>query len=242
MAPLTIPKTSTLPPVVLFGQPNVGKSALFAALTGARAIVSNYPGTTVDVSRGRCEIAGAVYPVHDTPGAYSLLPVSDEERIARDSLFAGEISTLLHIVDAKNLDRSLGTTLELLDAGLPVVLVLNMSRRGRGGRHPHRRREARRAPRMRGRADRRDPSSRHRRRAARDHRPCGAAAGGARRGRQALGRGARPGRGHPRGRACARRRPAEGMAPMTAAALAIRWQQGGSAGRRVLARRAAGRA
>jgi ferrous iron transport protein B len=127
MAPLTIPKTSTLPPVVLFGQPNVGKSALFAALTGARAIVSNYPGTTVDVSRGRCEIAGAMYPVHDTPGAYSLLPVSDEERIARDSLFAGEISTLLHIVDAKNLDRSLGTTLELLDAGLPVVLVLNMS-------------------------------------------------------------------------------------------------------------------
>ena len=127
MTPSTLNKPATLAPIVLFGQPNVGKSALFAALTGAQAIVSNYPGTTVGISRGRWHTNGKVYPIADTPGAYSLLPVTDEERIARDCLFHEPASAVLHVVDAKNLDRSLGTTIELRDAGLPLVLVLNMS-------------------------------------------------------------------------------------------------------------------
>lgn len=127
MTPSTLNRPTTLAPIVLFGQPNVGKSALFAALTGAQAIVSNYPGTTVGISRGKLVVHGKTYPVADTPGAYSLLPVTDEERIARDCLFHEDASAVLHVVDAKNLDRALATTLELLDAGLPVVLVLNMS-------------------------------------------------------------------------------------------------------------------
>ena len=127
MTPLTTTKTATIPPILLFGQPNVGKSALFAALTGAQAIVSNYPGTTVGLSRGKWHLSGKTYTVCDTPGAYSLLPVTDEERIARDCLFHEATTAVLHVVDAKNLDRSLPATIELLDAGLPVVLVLNMS-------------------------------------------------------------------------------------------------------------------
>ncbi len=128
MTPATATATAktVLPPVVLVGQPNVGKSALFSALTGAHAVVSNYPGTTVTVTSGRWLVGEEWLPVKDTPGTYSLLPVTDEERIARESLFAGEVTAVLHVVDAKNLDRSLGTTLELLDAGLPLVLVLNM--------------------------------------------------------------------------------------------------------------------
>ncbi len=115
-------------PVLLFGPPNVGKSALFGALTGVHATVSNYPGTTVSVSHGTWHTGGGeTYELHDTPGSYSLLPVTDEERVARDALFATDAAAVLHVVDAKNLDRSLATTLELLDAGMPVVLVLNMS-------------------------------------------------------------------------------------------------------------------
>ncbi len=113
--------------MLLFGQPNVGKSALFNALTTSHAVVSNYPGTTVGVMRGQCRLDdGREVVVHDTPGAYSLMPVTDEERIARDALFTAHPAAVLHVVDAKNLDRTLSTTLELSDAGLPVILVLNM--------------------------------------------------------------------------------------------------------------------
>jgi ferrous iron transport protein B len=114
-------------PVLLFGQPNVGKSALFNALTGARAMVSNYPGTTVGIGRGKWRLDHhATLVIKDAPGAYSLMPVTDDERIARDCLFSERHSVILHVVDGKNLDRSLTTTLELLDAELPVILVVNM--------------------------------------------------------------------------------------------------------------------
>lgn len=113
--------------MILVGQPNVGKSALFASLTGVGAIVSNYPGTTVTITRGTWRLApDRAVVVKDTPGAYSLLPITDEERIARDCLFEVPPGAVLHVVDAKNLERALPTTLELLDAALPVILVVNM--------------------------------------------------------------------------------------------------------------------
>jgi len=112
--------------IVMVGNPNVGKSALFNRLTGSYVTVSNYPGTTVEVSQGKCKIDGEEFFVEDTPGMYSLLPITEEERVSRDILFAGKADVVLCVVDAKNLKRMLTLTLQLVEASLPVILVLNM--------------------------------------------------------------------------------------------------------------------
>lgn len=108
----------------LVGSPNVGKSALFNRLTGAYVTVSNYPGTTVEVARGRCQALGL--EIVDTPGLYSLLPTTEEERVARRLLFDESPQAVVNVADAKNLERLLPLTLQLLEAGLPVVLVANI--------------------------------------------------------------------------------------------------------------------
>ncbi len=112
--------------VILIGNPNVGKSALFNQLTGSYVTVSNYPGTTVELARGFIAAHKQQIEVVDTPGMYSLIPISEEERIARRILFSGDIRLLVHVVDAKNIGRMLGLTLQLAEAGRPMVLVLNM--------------------------------------------------------------------------------------------------------------------
>lgn len=112
--------------IAIVGSPNVGKSMLFNCLTGTYAAVSNYPGTTVEVSRGRAKIGDREFEVIDTPGMYSLLPISEEERVARTLLVEEEPNIVIHIVDAKNLERMLPLTLQLIEARLPVVLVLNI--------------------------------------------------------------------------------------------------------------------
>jgi ferrous iron transport protein B len=114
--------------VALVGQPNVGKSLIFNRLTGARATVSNYPGTTVEVARSRIDLAPPQTALHvvDTPGMYSLSPLTEEERVARRILLDEHPCLVIHVVDAKNLPRMLPMTLELLEAGLPLVLVVNM--------------------------------------------------------------------------------------------------------------------
>jgi ferrous iron transport protein B len=108
------------------GYPNVGKSVVFNALTGAYVVVSNYPGTTVAVDRGRTEISGEKVEIIDTPGMYSLLPITEEERVARNILYTENPSLIINIADAKNLDRMLHLTLQLIETGLPVICVLNM--------------------------------------------------------------------------------------------------------------------
>ncbi|MEI6562841.1 MAG: ferrous iron transport protein B [bacterium] len=112
--------------VLLVGNPNVGKSALFNRLTGQYVTVSNYPGTTVEVSHGHCQELGSDTEIVDTPGMYSLLPITEEERVASDILFSPRVRVVVHVVDAKNVDRMLGLTLQLIEAGRPVILVLNM--------------------------------------------------------------------------------------------------------------------
>ncbi len=112
--------------VVLVGNPNVGKSVMFNNLTGAYVAVSNYPGTTVEVSRGVGRVGAVEFEVIDTPGMYSLTPISEEERVARNIILEESPTVVLHIADAKNLERMLGLTVQLLEAGLPVILVLNM--------------------------------------------------------------------------------------------------------------------
>lgn len=112
--------------LLIVGSPNVGKSVLFSRLTGTYAVVSNYPGTTVEVTRGRLRLGPTTFEVIDTPGMYSLRPISDEERVARRMVLEEPADAVLHVVDAKNLDRMLAFTLQLQEAGLPLMLVVNM--------------------------------------------------------------------------------------------------------------------
>lgn len=114
------------PIVALVGTPNVGKSALFGALTGTYVTVSNYPGTTVEVTQGQAHIGDRPTTIIDTPGMYSLLPITEEERVARDLLLDTPLNLVVHVVDAKNLGRMLSLTVQLLEMGLPLLLVLNM--------------------------------------------------------------------------------------------------------------------
>lgn len=116
-----------LGPVILIGSPNVGKSALFAGLTGRYVAISNYPGTTVEVASGTLATDGAHRPVVDTPGIRSLAPQSDDERVSRDILLSSNGATVVQVADAKDLRRALLLTLELADAGVPFVLDLNMT-------------------------------------------------------------------------------------------------------------------
>ncbi|WP_136526648.1 ferrous iron transport protein B [Geomonas ferrireducens] len=112
--------------VALVGNPNVGKSVLFNALTGAYVTVSNYPGTSVEVSRGNTVIGGEEFEIIDTPGMYSILPITEEERVAREILLTERPHLVLHVLDARNLERMLPMTLQLIEAELPVILVVNI--------------------------------------------------------------------------------------------------------------------
>lgn len=106
--------------IVLAGNPNVGKSVFFNALTGVYVDVSNFPGTTVDVSHGK--FGNDV--VMDTPGIYGVSSFNDEEKVAKDVIIYGDI--ILNIVDALHLERDLFLTLQLIDMGKPLIVALNM--------------------------------------------------------------------------------------------------------------------
>ena len=112
--------------VVLVGNPNVGKSVVFNVLTGAYTTVSNYPGTSVEVSHGQCELFGRQYEILDTPGMYSIMPITEEERVAREILLKDNPHAVVHVIDARNIERMLPMTLQLIEAGLPVILVVNI--------------------------------------------------------------------------------------------------------------------
>jgi ferrous iron transport protein B len=114
--------------IALVGNPNVGKSALFGRLTGRYATVSNYPGTTVAVTRGRALVGAEVCDIIDTPGVNALEgTLSEDELITRRILEAGEADLVLQIADARNLRRALFLTSHLASFRQPVVLVLNMA-------------------------------------------------------------------------------------------------------------------
>ncbi|MBI4973223.1 ferrous iron transporter B [Candidatus Roizmanbacteria bacterium] len=118
---------SKIKQIVLVGPPNVGKSALFNSLTDSYVTVSNYPGTTVGISKTTTHILGNKFEVIDTPGMYSLTSLSKEEKISASILFTTSPYVVIHVIDAKNIKRLLPFTLQLIDVGLPVILVLNMS-------------------------------------------------------------------------------------------------------------------
>ena len=112
--------------VVLVGNPNVGKSVIFRLLTGSYVLVSNFPGTTVEVSRGRMQLGGVNYEVVDTPGVNSLVPQSEDERVACEILLREKPDVIIQVADAKNMRRTLLIASQLVEFGLPMVLVLNM--------------------------------------------------------------------------------------------------------------------
>jgi ferrous iron transport protein B len=113
--------------VILVGNPNVGKSVLFGALTGKYVTVSNYPGTTVEVTRGSATIEGHPWHVMDTPGTNNLLPMSEDEQVTRDILLSERGYVALQVCDAKNLRRGLLMSVQLAEAEVPFALALNMA-------------------------------------------------------------------------------------------------------------------
>jgi ferrous iron transport protein B len=113
--------------VILVGNPNVGKSVLFGALTGKYVTVSNYPGTTVEVTRGSATVEGEPWHVMDTPGTNNLLPMSEDEQVTRDILLSERGYVALQVCDAKNLRRGLLMSVQLAEAGVPFALALNMA-------------------------------------------------------------------------------------------------------------------
>jgi len=113
--------------VALAGNPNVGKTTLFNRLTGSRHRVANYPGTTVETREGRLRRGPADIVLVDLPGTYALMGHSDEERVARTALMEQRPDLVVQVLDASNLERNLYLTMQLFEAGLPVVLALNMT-------------------------------------------------------------------------------------------------------------------
>ena len=112
--------------IALVGNPNVGKSVIFSILTGRYANISNYPGTTVEVSRGIGKVQKETVTFIDTPGINSFLPGSEDERVTRDIILDGSISAVLQIADAKNLKRALLLALQLSEMQIPFLINLNM--------------------------------------------------------------------------------------------------------------------
>lgn len=110
--------------VLLMGNPNVGKSVIFSRLTGAHAVISNYPGTSVEFTQGYIKHETEEGLVIDVPGTYTLQPTCKAEEVAVNMLHDGDI--LLNIVDATNLERNLNLTLQLIEKKIPMIVVLNM--------------------------------------------------------------------------------------------------------------------
>ena len=111
---------------LLMGNPNVGKSVLFSRLTGVNVIASNYPGTTVEFTKGRMNVAKETTELIDVPGAYSLRPSCKAEEIASKMLIEEKPDVVVNVVDATNLERNLYMTFQLIQRNAPVVIALNL--------------------------------------------------------------------------------------------------------------------
>ena len=113
--------------IALAGNPNVGKSTLFNALTGSRQHVGNWPGKTVEKKDGRLRLGEEEVVVVDLPGTYSLTAYSIEEIITRDFIVNEKPTAVIAVVNAANLDRNLYLVTQLIELGMPVIVALNMT-------------------------------------------------------------------------------------------------------------------
>lgn len=112
--------------MALMGNPNSGKTTLFNSLTGSRQHVGNYPGITVEKREGRLKIKDLDITVVDLPGTYSLTAYTQDELVARNFLAENDPDTVVTVLDATNLERSLYLVLQILELGMPVIVALNM--------------------------------------------------------------------------------------------------------------------
>ncbi|NIP22553.1 MAG: ferrous iron transport protein B [Phycisphaerae bacterium] len=117
--------SSPVKKIAIVGLPNTGKSQVFNSLTGEYALVANYPLTTVEMKRTRCEIDGEPYEVIDTPGLHCLYIHSEEELIVRDMIFTDVPDIIIQCIDANQLKQSLTLTADLLELGIPMIISLN---------------------------------------------------------------------------------------------------------------------
>jgi ferrous iron transport protein B len=125
------PVNATLRKVAVIGNPNTGKSTLFNALTGMQSRTGNFPGVTVEKKVGRLHLENRVVDLIDLPGTYSLSPRTPDEMVSVEVLLGrqqdvGDIDAVVCIVDASNLERNFYLVSQVLDLGLPTILVLNM--------------------------------------------------------------------------------------------------------------------
>ena len=111
--------------IAIVGLPNTGKSQIFNNLTGEYTLVANYPLTTVEMKRTKCEIHGEPCEVIDTPGLHCLYIHSEEELIVRDMIFKEAPDLVIQCIDANQLKQSLTLTADLLELGIPMVISLN---------------------------------------------------------------------------------------------------------------------
>nr|QNO47268.1 Fe(2+) transporter FeoB [Methanosarcinales archaeon ANME-2c ERB4]QNO47764.1 Fe(2+) transporter FeoB [Methanosarcinales archaeon ANME-2c ERB4] len=108
------------------GHPNVGKSVFFNRLTGANVTESNYPGTTVDYTKGWMKIEGEDVELVDVPGTFSLDPKDKAEDVAVAMLHETKDVKVISVIDASKIERGLYLALEIIEEGYPVVIALNM--------------------------------------------------------------------------------------------------------------------
>ncbi|WP_424358677.1 ferrous iron transport protein B [Methanocella sp. MCL-LM] len=112
--------------VALIGNPSVGKSTLFSRLTGIGVLISNYPGTTMEVAHGRVMHDEIGLDLTDLPGIYSLDTLNPEEKTVINYLKEEKPDIILNVIDSTRLERNLYLTLELLELDIPVIVALNM--------------------------------------------------------------------------------------------------------------------
>ncbi|MEA1993027.1 MAG: FeoB small GTPase domain-containing protein [Euryarchaeota archaeon] len=112
--------------ILLMGHPNVGKSVFFNRLTGSNVIESNYPGTTVDYTKGYMLLENRDVEVIDVPGAFSLEPKDRAEEVTVKMLEEEKDAVVICVIDASKIERGLYLALELIEKGYPVIIALNM--------------------------------------------------------------------------------------------------------------------
>jgi len=112
--------------ILLMGNPNVGKSVFFNRLTGANVIESNYPGTTVDYTKGYMKGDSEDFEIIDVPGTFSLEPKDKAEEVAVKMLEEKKGALIICVIDASKIERGLYLVLEIIERGYPVVVALNM--------------------------------------------------------------------------------------------------------------------